>query len=1444
MATRTWNGANADWTTDADWTPATSGFDLPLPGDIAIIAGGTVIATSNGAATDHLFENNQVRLGGAAGARLLLRNTQPIGRYFNVAVTGSATVEADGVRAFAASITGSPNDGSTITLKADPGGSLILLEGGVFNVADKTIDFEGNITLERDAMVSGNIVNNGTLSILSGTTTFATNSLTGTGTIAIGTNGRFFVGGNQYLGASQTITFSGLGGTLGLAYNTPGNFTGTVRNFAPGDFIDFVGNGAATSEVIDAAAHTLTIKDGSGTSYVFNNFYGAAGALKATQQSNGHDLIGYVAAAPQLTYQIDTGAKAMAADVAHGMTVPGTSVPITGAGVKIGIISNSFDINKKAASDIANGYLPASGVTVLREGAAGEDDEGRAMAELIYQVAPGASLCFASTGSGVDDFATAVQALQAAGCTVIVDDIGFGNEPFFQLGSPAENAISKAIAAGVTYVSSTGNYGDAFYEHAFAATQQTLFDNSSVQAMTFSNGTPYQSITAIGGSSDTIDLQWDAPFYGTGGVASDQPDSIVFKVFNATTNALIGTSTQVSQDGHLVAEAELTLPYSSSNTTYNVAIYHADGTPVVSEIKYIITGFNTGTGVGGRINDPDAGVGSGTVVGHQLVPGVIAVAAADVTNSAAFGSRPSYSDYFSSTGPGTLYFDSDGNRYAQPVTAGSPDVTGPDGIETSVVNFTPFYGTSAAAPNVAAVAALLQQANPTLSPAAIAALLVQSAEPLTGSPASVAGAGLVQADRAILLASVSGLDAHDNAGVTTNAATLKQDGYTFVAQYIDQDDDATHTGQTRFTADGPSGGSLTAAQAAADLAAGLQIVSIFETNGMGNAPYDASVGSYTSQQIIGSYLSTTQGVTDGTKAVASAQTIGQPAGTTIYFAMDFDPGPPGYIAGAQTAIENYFKGVAQALAGSGYKIGVYGAGQTLQWLTTADPSNGYTPSVSGTWLSLSTGWAGYSINASQGTTHGWTLIQGNSMTAPGTSVPIDPNTAQSASFGGWATAAVSVAMFKANQSTLDKITSGFSVTDTAANVAGSQQLLQADVHITSITAKDDTTTAVETFNIQGQSYTSTIYTYDKAGNLLSARYGGVKGQAYQSFESDYSNGLYIGTQYFYTGITGNPYTTETLSVNAAGQQTSVTYGGVTGQPYSSYDYDFSSGLFAGSTFTYTTVPAGATYSSYATNYDFASTYQGAQFFYTNLNGQPYTGEEVDTTPTGATSRVLLTGYTGQPYQSLELDYTGGNYSAYKIFESGVTGQNYTGLEEDVTAAGQVTKVLYTGLKSTPYTTLEQDYTGGAVSSSIFTFNAPAGQSYSSYSVTQNAAGTQISETVNNTNGSHTLLGSAPNLIFESIGNDTITGGGAGETFAFHNVFGHDTLTDFYQHASGAGHDTLDLSTADFTSFATLSSAAQNVSGGVMFTGKSGSSITLSGVDKTTLAGLGADFKFH
>jgi hypothetical protein len=136
---------------------------------------------------------------------------------------------------------------------------------------------------------------------------------------------------------------------------------------------------------------------------------------------------------------------------------------VDGTGVKVGVLSDSYDRRAAAfthaAGDISTGDLPGTGnpcarttpVNVLSDTAPlpGLIDEGRGMAQLIHDLAPGAEIQFASALGGQTAFASKILALADAGAKVIVDDIGYVNEPFYQDGVISE-AIEYVTATATT----------------------------------------------------------------------------------------------------------------------------------------------------------------------------------------------------------------------------------------------------------------------------------------------------------------------------------------------------------------------------------------------------------------------------------------------------------------------------------------------------------------------------------------------------------------------------------------------------------------------------------------------------------------------------------------------------------------------------------------------------------------------------------------------------------------------------------------------------------------------------------------------------------------------------------------------------------------------------------------------------------------------------------
>ncbi|MBC7945670.1 MAG: S8 family serine peptidase [Burkholderiales bacterium] len=157
---------------------------------------------------------------------------------------------------------------------------------------------------------------------------------------------------------------------------------------------------------------------------------------------------------------------------------------------------------------------------------------------------------------------------------------------------------------------------------------------------------------------------------------------------------------------------------------------------------------------------------SPTVFGHKNAAGAHTVGAAFYGSTPECGTTPPVLEDFSSSGGVRILFDTSGARLDAPVVRQKPNSVAPDGINTNFFGdesfadpvgacsttepFPNFFGTSAAAPHAAAVAALLLDADPLLTPAAIYAILENTAINMgpTGFDFET-GFGLIQADAAV-----------------------------------------------------------------------------------------------------------------------------------------------------------------------------------------------------------------------------------------------------------------------------------------------------------------------------------------------------------------------------------------------------------------------------------------------------------------------------------------------------------------------------------------------------------------------------------------------------------------------------------------------------------------------------------------------------------------------
>ncbi|MFO0801840.1 MAG: Ig-like domain-containing protein [Gemmataceae bacterium] len=422
---------------------------------------------------------------------------------------------------------------------------------------------------------------------------------------------------------------------------------------------------------------------------------------------------------------------------------------LTGAGVTVGVISDSFG---NSTADVASGDLPKLGspypgslpVNVIDDSLGGTD-EGRAMLQIVHDTAPGANLAFATGGLSQTQFRNNIVNLANSGANVIVDDFLFLSEPMFVDGIVAK-AVDAAVAKGVTYFSAAGNNGRASYQSEFRNSGQSLTGTGPFQvpadksaafiAHDFDPGTGesyFQTLTLPAGVTN-FSFQWTDSFRSLGGAGSQTNLNLAF--FDMS-GKFLSTSGGFNQN---VGDDPVEV-FSFNNTTggpltVKIAIGKESG-PDPVQLKYVA--FQPAGQTAFSIDD--WATNSGTIFGHANAAGALAIGAALYSETPPYGASPPVLQPYSSRGSTPIYFDATGLPLATPQIRQSPDFVAPDGVNTTFfgqadpVGSGPFegdglpnfFGTSAAAPHAAGVAALMLQARPGLSPGQVSAALQATA---------------------------------------------------------------------------------------------------------------------------------------------------------------------------------------------------------------------------------------------------------------------------------------------------------------------------------------------------------------------------------------------------------------------------------------------------------------------------------------------------------------------------------------------------------------------------------------------------------------------------------------------------------------------------------------------------------------------------------------------
>jgi|CXWL01.1.fsa_nt_gi hypothetical protein len=376
-----------------------------------------------------------------------------------------------------------------------------------------------------------------------------------------------------------------------------------------------------------------------------------------------------------------------------------SSFGVNGAGVKVGLTSDGVAGLPQAQASGDLGTVDTTSCNVVpgsnpqQPGRA----EGTAMLEIVHDIAPGAQLMFGNWNFGTDlDFNAAIDCL-AQKNDVVVDDIAFFLDgPYDGTGVVSANTsaeLNRTSNKIRLYSTSVGNQAEDHYQEDFLLAGNLQIGPINYQVHRFmatGNTTDAgfnkgcggvfctNSVQLASGESVRVFLAWNDPF---GGSAND------YDVFLLDPSGLVVATSDDAQTGSQDPVEGLSFTNGGAAQTFDILIGRLPGAATRNLDVFILGGDkNFITRASSVPNQADA------------AGGVISVGAIRASDPGA-----DTIEFFSSRGP-----TNDGRI--------KPDVTAIDGVSvTGSGGFSnPFFGTSAASPHVAGIAALLLQVQPSL----------------------------------------------------------------------------------------------------------------------------------------------------------------------------------------------------------------------------------------------------------------------------------------------------------------------------------------------------------------------------------------------------------------------------------------------------------------------------------------------------------------------------------------------------------------------------------------------------------------------------------------------------------------------------------------------------------------------------------------------------------